>query len=175
MGDTDSSEARTDERADGPSVTGRMDTSRSDGTESRSEDRAVSEFAGVAILVAITLLVTSSVGLYVLLDTGSRGEGPDANFTFDYVDESSVLIVTHDRGESFSAGNLTVRSGSTSVTWSRLASTENETLIEPGATVQLSRRNAFGRPVSPRDRVVVLYTPPASNETVLDTWEGPER
>ena len=175
MAVTDASAARSDEQADERSVTAGRRSSRSEGSPRRPDDRAVSEFAGVAILIAITLLVTSSVGLYVLLEDSSYGEGPDANFTYDYVDESSVLIVTHDRGESFTAGNLTVRSGETSVTWSQLAGVENETLIEPGATVQLSRRNAFGREVSPASRVVVLYAPPAGNETALDTWEGPER
>ena len=101
MAVTDASAARSDEQADERSVTAGRRSSRSEGSSRRPDDRAVSEFAGVAILIAITFLVTSSVGLYVLLEDSSYGEGPDANFTYDYVDESSVLIVTHDRGEPF--------------------------------------------------------------------------
>ncbi|WP_415381725.1 type IV pilin [Halosimplex sp. TS25] len=135
-------------------------------------ERAVSEFTGVAILVAITLLVTGSVGLFVLVDPGSEGQGPNANFTFQYIDASSVLIVTHDRGDSFDAGNLSIRSRGTTVTWAALANTDNSTVVGPGATVQLSRRNAFGSPVPASGRARVLYKPPTGNETVLETWDG---
>ncbi|WP_135363364.1 type IV pilin N-terminal domain-containing protein [Halosimplex halophilum] len=133
-------------------------------------DRGVSEFAGVAILVGITLLVTGSVGLYVLADPASEAAGPNANFTFEHIDSASVLIVTHDRGDNFTAGNLTVRSGEAAVTWSQLANSSANETVSPGATVQLSRRNAYGRPVGASDRIAVVYTPPARNETVLDRW-----
>jgi len=155
---------------------GRADRSaddRRDGAVDRSEcDRGVSEFTGVAILVAITLLVTGSVGLFVLVDPGSDSGGPNANFTFQYLDSSSVLIVTHDRGDNFTAGNLTLRSSERSVLWSDLANSPTNRTVSPGATVQLSRRNAYGRPVSTGSNISVVYTPPGGNETVLDRWDG---
>ncbi|QLH78594.1 type IV pilin N-terminal domain-containing protein [Halosimplex rubrum] len=135
-------------------------------------DRGVSEFAGVAILIAITLLVTGSVGLFVLVDPGSENPGPNANFTFEYIDSSSVLVVTHERGDNFTAGNLTFRSGETAVRWSALANSDANRTVSPGATVQLSRRNAYGNPVNPNDRIAVVYAPPVGNETVLDNWNG---
>lgn len=150
-----------------------------DGARERDEsardpaERAISEFTGVAILIAVTLLVTGSVGLMVLVDPGSDARGPDANFSFQYIDQASVLIVTHDRGDSFTARNLSIRSQGTTVTWAALANTENATVIEPGATVQLSRGNAFGERVSSSSKARVLYKPPVGNETVLETWRGP--
>ncbi|WP_436931209.1 type IV pilin N-terminal domain-containing protein [Halosimplex halobium] len=135
-------------------------------------DRGVSEFAGVAILVGITLLVTGSVGLYVLVDAGSETAGPNANFTFEYVDGPSVLIVTHDRGDNFTASNLTVRASDRAVPWHELANSPANSTVSPGSTVQLSRRNAYGSRVSSDDRVAVVYTPPAGNETVLERWDG---
>jgi len=148
------------------------DDRRDGGAGSGESDRGVSEFTGVAILVAITLLVTGSVGLFVLVDPGSENAGPNANFTFQYLDSSSVLIVTHDRGDNFTAGNLTVRSSETAVLWSDLANAPENRTISPGATVQLSRRNAYGRPVSAQANIAVVYTPPVGNETVLDRWDG---
>ncbi|MFC7138325.1 type IV pilin N-terminal domain-containing protein [Halosimplex aquaticum] len=143
-----------------------------DGSAVDPAERAVSEFTGVAILVAITLLVTGSVGLFVLVDPGSENKGPNANFSFQYIDQSSVLIVTHDRGDSFDAGNLSIRSQGTTVTWAALANTNDTAVVGPGATVQLSRRNAFGSPVSASGKARVLYKPPTGNETVLETWKG---
>ncbi|WP_436924648.1 type IV pilin [Halosimplex amylolyticum] len=159
-------------RPDGPDRRSGGCPRRADGPTDEPVERAVSEFTGVAILVAITLLVTGSVGLFVLVDPGSDERGPNANFTFQYIDQSSVLIVTHDRGDSFDAGNLSIRSRGTTVTWAALANTENTTVVAPGSTVQLSRRNAFGERVSSGGKAVVLYRPPVGNETVLEKWEG---
>jgi len=144
---------------------------RSDGA-GREVDRGVSEFTGVAILVAVTLLVTGSVGLYVLVDPGSENPEPNANFSYQYLDGSSVLIVTHERGDNFTAGNLTFRSTETAVLWSDLANSPTNRTVSPGSTVQLSRRNAYGRPVSTGSNISIVYTPPGGNETVLDRWNG---
>jgi len=136
------------------------------------DDRGVSEFAGVAILVAMTVLVTASVGLFVVVgDSGADGP-PQANFSFQYIDQSSVLLVTHERGDSFDAGNLTVRSNDAGARWHELAGSEPTDVVGPGATVQLSRGNAYGENVNRGDRIRVVYAPPAGNETVLETWRG---
>jgi len=151
---------------------GDPERTRADSDSREGADRGVSEFTGVAILVAITLLVTGSVGLFVLVDPGSENPGANANFTFEYLDSASVLIVTHDRGDNFTAGNLTVRGDGGSALWSDLANSPANRTVSPGATVQLSRRNAYGSPVSAGSRVAVVHTPPSGNETVLDNWNG---
>jgi len=137
-----------------------------------SRERAVSEFTGVAILVALTLLVTGSVGLVVLIDPASKDVGRNANFSFQYIDRSSTLIVTHDRGDPFDAGNLTLEGRDDTATWAELAGDDTNATVGPGDTIQLSRRNAWGSPVSANGKVSVIYRPPVGNETVLDTWRG---
>jgi len=138
-------------------------------------DRAVSEFAGVAILVAVTVIVTASVGLSVLVaDSASSGER-NANFSFQYIDGSSVLIVSFERGDQFAAGNLTVRGRGAEATWATLAGIEPATPVgpqSPSSTVQISARNAYGQRVAADENVRVVYTPPAGNETVLQRWGG---
>ena len=144
----------------------------SDGPARDQPERAVSEFTGVAILVALTLLVTGSVGLVVLIDPASEDVGRNANFSFQYIDRSSTLIVTHDRGDPFDAGNLTLEGGGESATWAALANDDTNATVGPGDTIQLSRRNAWGQSVSANSKVRVIHRPPAGNETVLETWRG---
>jgi FlaG/FlaF family flagellin (archaellin) len=136
------------------------------------DDRGVSEFAGVAILVSMTVLATASVGLFVLVEESDAGGPPEANFSFQYVDQSSILLVTHERGDSVDAGNLTVQSQDAQAPWNALAGSEPTTVVGPGATVQLSGANAYGENVNRGDRIRVVYTPPSGNMTVLETWDG---
>ncbi|PSQ06251.1 hypothetical protein BRC95_06035 [Halobacteriales archaeon QS_5_68_33] len=92
--------------------------------------------------------------------------------SFQHIEGSSVLIVTHDRGSEFDAGNLTLRSGDGSARWHELAGSGETTPVGPGDTVQLSTDNAYGACVNSGDRIRVVYAPPAGNETVLETWDG---
>jgi FlaG/FlaF family flagellin (archaellin) len=136
------------------------------------DERGVSEFAGVAILVSMTVLVTASVGMFVLVAETDAGGPPEANFSFQYVDQSSVLLVTHERGDEIDARNLTVRSPDAQARWNDLAGAEPTETVGPGATVQLSRGNAYGENVNRGDRISVVYAPPSGNVTVLETWDG---
>ena len=135
-------------------------------------ERGVSESTGVAILIATTVLVTASIGVFVLVDPTDTGGPPDANFSFQYIDQSSVLIVTHDRGDEVAAGNLTLRSGDAQARWHELAGTNETVPVGPGDTVQLSNNNVYGQNVNRNDNVRVIYTPPSGNETELDRWDG---
>jgi len=63
-------------------------------------DRGVSEFAGVAILVSVTVLVTASIGVFVLVVDADAGGPPEATFSFRYIESSSALMITHDRRET---------------------------------------------------------------------------
>jgi len=141
------------------------------GVDSR-DDRGVSEVTGVVILVAATVLVTASVGVFVLLGGTDTGGPPQANFSYQYISGSSTLIVTHERGDTFAAGNLTVRSGDTEAGWAALASTNETVPVGPGATVQLSRNSAWGENINNGDNVRVVYSPDTGNETVLSRWSG---
>lgn len=147
----------------------------SDADPSADSDRAVSEFTGVAILIAVTVLVTASVGLSVLVaDSSSSGER-SANFSFQYIDGSSVLIISFERGDQFAAGNLTVRGQGAEATWAVLSGAEPATMIgpqSPRSTVQISSRNAYGQRVAADENVRVVYTPGNGNETVLQRWAG---
>ncbi|MFB6217810.1 MAG: aminopeptidase P family N-terminal domain-containing protein [Halobacteriaceae archaeon] len=133
----------------------------------------LSEFAGVAILISVTVLVTASVGLFVLVSgSGTQGGPAQANFSYQYIEDSSVLLVTHERGDTFDARNLTVRGEEKAVPWHELAGSNETAPVGPGTTVQLSSNNAWGENVARGDTVRVVYTPPSGNETVLSEWDS---
>jgi FlaG/FlaF family flagellin (archaellin) len=153
-------------------MTGGRRPGRTDHDDPGRDDRGVSEFAGVAILIGITMLVTASVGLFVLVGVTADGPGPNANFSFRYISESSVLIVTHDRGDNFTASNLSVRGQGADVRWYEVAGTDPNATVAPGASVQLSEQNAYGREVTSGANISIVHAPPAGNETLLDRWKG---
>ena len=135
-------------------------------------ERGVSEFTGVAILVAVTIVATASVGLSVLVVDQTAGDSVDANFSFQHID--GRLIVTFARGGPVEAGNLTVRGPESQATWAALADTDPATPVSPTNTsiVQLSNRNAYGQRVDQDDNIRILYTPSVGNETLLQRWGG---
>jgi hypothetical protein len=116
--------------------------------------------------------IHGSVGLFVLVADTESGGTPEANFSFRYIDSSSALIVTHDRGDTIAAGNLTVRSDEAEARWHELAGSNETAVVGAGSTVQLSGSNAYGDNVIRNDDIRVVYTPTAGNETVLDEWAG---
>jgi len=131
----------------------------------------MTEGIGVAVLVGLTLLVTAIVGLNVLVIEDDDGGGPQANFSYDYVEDNELLIVTHERGDEFEAGNVEFEGPSKTVTWAELASREPDAMIGPGDIAQLSSNNAYARRVSARD-TITIYHNTSGNRTQLDQWDG---
>ena len=137
------------------------------------DERAVSEASGAAILVVMTVLVTASVGLNVLiLSEQDDTAGPNAEFTFEYFGDASALLVTHNQGDSFEAGNLLLESSRSQATWAAVAGMNDTQQVEPGATVQLSAGGEFGSRVAPEDTVTVYYVAANATKIRLDSWNG---
>ncbi|MFB6074762.1 MAG: type IV pilin [Haloarculaceae archaeon] len=140
-------------------------------TDSVADDeRALSESAGVAVLVGLVVLMTASVGVYVLVVQEDTGP-PTANFTYQYIDQSSALLITHSRGDEIPAGDLVVEGPRASANWSALASTNASSMVGPGDRVQISEGNEYGRPVTRQD-TIRIYLVRNGNRTQLDTWAG---
>ncbi|MFY4811993.1 type IV pilin [Haloarcula sp. AONF1] len=137
----------------------------------RTETVGMSETIGVAVLVGLTLLVTAMVGLNVLVIEDDDGGGPQANFSYDYVEDNELLIVTHARGDEFEAGNVEFEGPSRTVTWAQVANREPDAMIGPGDIAQLSSGNAYQRRVGARD-TITIYHNASGNRTQLDQWDG---
>jgi len=134
--------------------------------------RGVSEGAGVAVLILLTVLVTASVGISVLfVDTGDD-TGVQANFTYEYISDRTTLLVTHAGGDELQAGDIVLSGPGTNVTWAAVAGQNGTETVTEGDLVQLSRNSAYGSRVRERDTIRVVYVPEGGNRTVLDTWSG---
>ncbi|MDS0284169.1 type IV pilin N-terminal domain-containing protein [Haloarcula onubensis] len=144
------------------------------GPRSLDGDRAMSESIGIGLLVGMTVVVTAVVGLNVLVvSEDDPGGVPQANFTYDYAEESSLLLVTHSRGDAIQAGRLEFEGprGETKANWSELANTNRTALVEQGDIIQLGEGNAYGQRVGSSDTITVYYNE-SGNRTQLDRWDG---
>jgi hypothetical protein len=135
-----------------------------------SDERAVSEGAGLAVLVLFTVLVTASVGINVLfLDDGP--DGIQANFSFEYREEGGYLTVTHAKGQDLNGSTLYFEGPDANATWAEMAGQNGSVTVTQGDIVRLSEGNAYGRRVRSGDTINVVYIQ-NGNRTVLDTWSG---
>jgi len=136
------------------------------------ETLAMSESIGIAVLVGFTVIVTAVVGMNVLVaDQFTDDGGPQANFTYDYVADNELLLVTHSRGDQLEAGRIEFRGPGDNVTWAQLANRNETAPVGPGDITQLSQSNRYNRRVSARDTITIYYNQ-NGNRTQLDQWDG---
>lgn len=70
------------------------------------DDRAVSPVVGVALLIAITVILAAVIGFVVLDTTISTTDAPSARVTFEGVDPTTI---THEGGDALEPKNVVVR------------------------------------------------------------------
>jgi hypothetical protein len=134
------------------------------------DDRGTSEGAGLAVLVLFTVLVTASVGIGVLfVDQGD--EGLDAEFSYDYFDEQGSVLITYESGQQFRADKVRIVGPGPNVTWDELGRLNASDSLEPGARVQLSGTNEYGRAIRGYHTVKLVWTA-NNNQTLLSQWNG---
>ena len=136
------------------------------------DTRGVSEGAGVAVLIVMTVLVTASVGISVLFVQSGDDAGVQANFTYEYIGDRTTLLVTHAGGDEIQAGDLVFSGPGTNVTWAAVAGQNETETVAEGDLVQLSRNSAYGSRVRESHTIRVVYSPEGGNRTVLSTWSG---
>ena len=135
-----------------------------------SDDRVgMAESSAVAVLIGLTITVTVLVGMSVLVFSDEGPSGPQANFTFDYVSESSALVVTHAGGDELRAGQLELAGPESRVTWDEVSGQNESDLVGPGDITQLSSSNAYGDSVISGDRITVSLNR-SGNVTRLAVW-----
>jgi hypothetical protein len=131
----------------------------------------MSESIGIGLLVGMTVVVTAVVGLNVLVVDEDAGGAVEANFTYDYVSESELLIVTHSRGDDLRAGSVEFRGPGENVTWAQLSGRNESAMVSPGDVTQLGAENDYDRRVSGGDRIRVYYNESGSR-TQIEEWSG---
>ncbi|MFC7028180.1 type IV pilin N-terminal domain-containing protein [Halomicroarcula sp. GCM10025324] len=141
------------------------------GRRLRTDTLGMSEAIGVAVLIGLTITVTAMVGMSVLVFEDVDEGGPRANFTYDHVENSGLLIVTHARGDELQAGNIEFQGPGNNATWAELANRNETALVGPGDITQLGSGNAYGQSVQRGDQVEI-YLNRSGNRTKLSEWDG---
>jgi hypothetical protein len=137
-----------------------------------SDTAAVSESAGVGLLIGMTVVVTAVVGINALLIEGEETTNPQANFTYDHISEQDLLIVRYSSGDSFQAGDIEFSGPGGNVTWAELSNWNETDMARPGDVTQLAESNAYGQSVGPTDRITIYYNE-SGNRTQLSQWNTP--
>jgi hypothetical protein len=126
-------------------------------------NRAVSETAGVAVLVLLTVSITAAVGLSVIFAADSGP--PEADFSFEQIGDR--VLITHDGGDEFSASNLVISGPDGELTWAENADIEPSTAVGPGDATQIGPPSPYGARLRADDYIQIRYTPAEGNQTVL--------
>ncbi len=140
----------------------------------RTDRRGVSELASALVLVVIVIALVTAIGSSVLF-LDNEQSGPQAQFNFDYNEDRQYVLIEHDGGDTFTAGNLSIQGpDDASARWSELANVEASTTVGPDSLpVRVGESGAYGEPVGSQDSLRVVYIDPESGDaTVLDTWNG---
>lgn len=138
----------------------------------RDDTIAVSESAGVGLLIGMTVLVTAVVGINVLIVEQDDTSGPQANFTYDHVSEQQFLIVEYRSGDSFQAGDIEFTGPAGTATWAELSGWNETDMAGPGDITRLGENNAYGESVGSSDPITVYYNE-SGNRTQLSQWNAP--
>lgn len=135
-----------------------------------STDRAVSESAGVAALIVITVVATASVGLSALVVNNDNAGDSGFSVEFQYSTNLAQLTIFHNGEGPVEAGNVIISGPNGNVTWAELAEIGAEDTVEPGdQPVFVSESSPYGAEVAESDTISVIYENP-DGETVTLTW-----
>ena len=74
-----------------------------------TDDRAVSPVVGVALLIAIAVILAAVIGAVVLGLGVTAADGPQASLQFEYDDGGDVLTITHTGGDALNASQIELR------------------------------------------------------------------
>ncbi len=120
-----------------------------------AEDRAVSPVVGVALLIAITVILAAVIG-GVVLGIGTGGaETPQAQLSADFGDDN--VTISHNGGEPLDADEVVV-----------LDEDDEELTTFDGLTAGQSTDVGDG---SETEATVIWQDPDSSSETVLAEFE----
>jgi flagellin-like protein len=129
-----------------------------------SDEDAVSPVIGVILMVAITVILAAVIGTFVLgLGDRVSQASPNAQFSFDYSESGSNIIVnaTHGGGAAVSADQVNVTVGGQSV-------------YADGSLVEDSSPNtsSWSGDITAGDSIGVVSDDFADGETVKIIWSA---
>lgn len=125
------------------------------------DDRAVSPVVGVALLIAIAVILATVIGLVVLGIGPGATSAPQAQLNIEYNTSSTDLTLTHRGGDELPADEILLINESGETPLSSVTSTD---ALTAGNSVTYN---------SSVNEVTVVWDDPASDSrTVLEEYEG---
>jgi len=132
--------------------------------------RAVSESAGVAALLVITVVATASVGLSVVIVAEDGDDGSEFPVEFQYSGDLSQLTVFYNGDQPVAAGDVVIDGPDANVTWAELAGIPADEQVAAGdQPVFLNDASPYGNDVAETDVIRVVHTPP-DGEPATAVW-----
>ena len=129
------------------------------------DDRAVSPVVGVALLIAITVILAAVIG-GVVLGLGTGGvDTPQAQLQLDHDGENDANI-THNGGEPLDADEIVIE------IYGAIDYQLDGDLSAGGSVLMVEDDDSGSAPVDEGDEVVILWDDPNSDSTtVLDEFD----
>ena len=120
----------------------------------RTDERAVSPVLGVALLIAVTVILAAVIAAVVLGVGADSATAPQATMEFE-VDGSNNLQMTHKGGDTLDAANLNVKLTGTG------------TSASPSGTISTGDTVQVGSSVGSDTVVRIVWEDPNSDKTAL--------
>ena len=125
-----------------------------------ADEKAVSPVVGVALLIAMTVILAAVIGAVVLGLGAGSADAPQASFSFEVVDNGNgdVVVATHEGGDSIALEEMNVTGSNVSYddieggSWS---AGETVTVNDPDDVVRI----VWEDPNSDQTHVLARYNP----------------
>lgn len=122
-----------------------------------TDERAVSPVVGVALLIAITVILAAVIGGVVLGLGNSSAEAPQASLQFEYDSGTSSLIISHEGGAELNSDNVVLKG-------------DGSASLSSDFSAGQTRNKSVS--LSPGDEISIVWQDPNSNdEAVIGTFE----
>jgi flagellin-like protein len=138
-----------------------------------TEEEAVSPVIGIVLMVAITVILASIVGVFAFDVFGQNSqETPSVIFEYDY-DGTDDLTIRHRSGAVIKGAAIEFkkRSGTPLTDWS------SNTEVQAGDSIELGPSSSPSTAaIDPGDTVLIVWNQQEQGEdtAVIGTWEGPD-
>jgi len=144
------------------------------------DGRAVSPVIGAVLMVAITVILAALIGTFVLGLSDSAEETPQASFSLEPYDDDAdndpdAVVITHESGDRFPAGTVTVRAAGDTFSWgSAVSAGDSFVVADSGGATGISSDGTLSSTDVSGETFRVIYTSSGGDQTtVLATYEVP--
>jgi flagellin-like protein len=144
-----------------------------------TDEGAVSPVIGIILMVAITVILASLVGVFAVGTFGENSQdAPQIVFQYDYDEANDELTIRHQSGDVVDGATLTFQKqdGTDLGDWSAATEVRAGSTATFGPGSSASPSSVDSEPIKPDDTVLIVWNQQEQGEdtAVIGTWEGPD-